>query len=114
MHSGLSTRIASPAAADAPGGDGARIGLTRVPLRGRTCVPVLSASIVGYLALSPLAHRIGHRKLVIAATALFGVFTVRCAVAGNDTLIAPRPATGAGLGAAIGREFGHATVSELA
>ncbi|MET7995800.1 MFS transporter [Amycolatopsis sp. NPDC005232] len=68
--------------------------------------PIFSASIVGlmigYLVLSPLAHRIGHRKLVIAATALFGVFTVLCAVAGNETqLIALRLLTGAGLGAAI-------------
>jgi AAHS family 4-hydroxybenzoate transporter-like MFS transporter len=67
---------------------------------------IFSASIVGlmigYLVLSPLANRVGHRKLVIVATALFGVFTVLCAVAGNETqLIALRLSTGAGLGAAI-------------
>ncbi|MFI5610269.1 MFS transporter [Amycolatopsis sp. NPDC051903] len=68
--------------------------------------PIFSASIVGlmigYLVLSPLANRVGHRRLVIVSTALFGVFTLLCALAGNETqLIVLRLLTGAGLGAAI-------------
>lgn len=68
--------------------------------------PIFSASIVGlmigYLALSPLANRIGHRKLIISATLLFGVFTALCALANSDLqLITLRFLTGIGLGAAI-------------
>ncbi|MFC4946574.1 MFS transporter [Pseudonocardia sp. GCM10023141] len=68
--------------------------------------PIFSASIVGlmvgYLLLSPLANRIGHRKLVIVATALFGVLTLLCALAGDQTqLLVLRLLTGVGLGATI-------------
>lgn len=68
--------------------------------------PIFSASIVGlmigYLALSPLANRIGHRRLIIVATALFGIFTLASALAGNVTpLIVLRLLTGIGLGAVI-------------
>jgi MFS transporter, AAHS family, 4-hydroxybenzoate transporter len=68
--------------------------------------PMFSASIVGllvgYLVLSPLADRIGHRTLIISATTLFAVFTLLCAFAGNEPqLLALRLLTGIGLGAAI-------------
>lgn len=68
--------------------------------------PIFSAAIaglmVGYLVLSPLARRFGHRRLVIACTFAFGVLTLACALASNPTqLIALRFCTGAGLGAAI-------------
>ncbi|MGA9873953.1 MAG: MFS transporter [Rhodococcus sp. (in: high G+C Gram-positive bacteria)] len=68
--------------------------------------PIFSAAIaglmVGYLCLSPFARRLGHRRMVIACTFLFGVLTLACALASNPTqLIALRFCTGAGLGAAI-------------
>ncbi|MCZ4519431.1 MFS transporter [Rhodococcus ruber] len=68
--------------------------------------PIFSAAIaglmIGYLALSPLARRFGHRRMVIACTCIFGVLTLVCTLASNPTqLIALRFCTGAGLGAAI-------------
>jgi AAHS family 4-hydroxybenzoate transporter-like MFS transporter len=68
--------------------------------------PIFSASIlglmIGYLALSPLANRVGHRLLVIVSTALFGVFTLLCALVADDVqLIVLRLLTGVGLGAVI-------------
>jgi AAHS family 4-hydroxybenzoate transporter-like MFS transporter len=71
-----------------------------------TLGPIFSASIlglmIGYLALSTLAGRIGHRRLVIASTALFGVFTLLCALTTDEIqLIVLRLLTGVGLGAVI-------------
>jgi MFS transporter, AAHS family, 4-hydroxybenzoate transporter len=68
--------------------------------------PIFSASIlglmVGYLMLSPLANRVGHRMLVVASTALFGLFTLLCALATDEIqLIVLRLLTGVGLGAVI-------------
>lgn len=68
--------------------------------------PVLSAAIfglmVGYLALSPLAARFGHRRVIIVTTAVFGALTLLCTLAaGPVELIALRFLTGMGLGAAI-------------
>ncbi|MEV6904570.1 MFS transporter [Amycolatopsis sp. NPDC051372] len=68
--------------------------------------PIFSASIVGlmigYLALSPLANRIGHRRLIISSTVVFAVSTLLCTAAVNGTqLIALRTLTGVGLGATI-------------
>lgn len=68
--------------------------------------PIFSASIaglmVGYLVLAPMATRFGHRRLVISSTALFGVFTVLCALVDNETqLLVLRLLTGMGLGTAI-------------
>jgi AAHS family 4-hydroxybenzoate transporter-like MFS transporter len=68
--------------------------------------PIFSASIVGlmigYLLLSPLANRVGHRRLVITATGFFGAVTLLCALADNEVqLIVLRLLTGTGLGAVI-------------
>lgn len=68
--------------------------------------PILSAAIVGlmigYLVLSPLATRFGHRRVVISCTALFGALTLASALAMEPAhLIALRFLTGAGLGAVI-------------
>ncbi|UOT01498.1 MFS transporter [Rhodococcus opacus] len=68
--------------------------------------PIFSAAIVGlmvgYLVLSPLANRYGHRRTVITCTALFGILTVLCALTTSPMqLITLRFLTGAGLGAAI-------------
>ena len=67
---------------------------------------LLSAAIlglmVGYLALSPLGNRVGHRRVIIAATAAFGTLTLLCSFAAGPTeLIALRFLTGTALGAAI-------------
>jgi len=68
--------------------------------------PVLSAAIfglmVGYLALSPMAARFGHRRVIIVTTGVFGALTLLCTLAaGPVELIALRFLTGIGLGAAI-------------
>ncbi|GAA5114184.1 MFS transporter [Pseudonocardia adelaidensis] len=67
--------------------------------------PVLSSALVGlmigYLVLSPLADRFGHRAMVIAATASFSVLTVLTTFAPSvEVLLAARLLTGIGLGAA--------------
>ena len=71
-----------------------------------TLGPILTAAIVGlmvgYLLLSPLANRFGHRRMIISCTALFGVLSLATAVAGEPVhLIALRFLTGAALGAVI-------------
>lgn len=68
--------------------------------------PILSAAIVGlmvgYLVLSPLANRVGNRRVVIVCTAMFGSLTLASALAMEPNhLIALRFLTGAGLGAVI-------------
>jgi AAHS family 4-hydroxybenzoate transporter-like MFS transporter len=67
---------------------------------------LLSAAIfglmVGYLGLSPFANRVGHRRVIIFATAVFGIMTLLCSLATGPTeLIVMRFLTGMGLGAAI-------------
>ncbi|MES4889663.1 MFS transporter [Streptomyces sp. NPDC096012] len=67
--------------------------------------PVFSAALVGlmvgYLVLSPLSDRFGHRRVVIAATAVFGVTTLAAVWAGDvGELVVLRCVTGMGLGAA--------------
>ncbi|MGW0288479.1 MFS transporter [Streptomyces tuirus] len=67
--------------------------------------PIFSAALVGlmvgYLALSPLSDRFGHKRLIIAATAVFGVTTLAALWADNVTeLVILRFVTGMGLGAA--------------
>ena len=67
---------------------------------------LLSAAIfglmIGYLALSPLANRVGHRRVIIFTTAVFGITTLLCSLAsGPVELIVLRFLTGTGLGAAI-------------
>src|SRR5258708_2033190 len=67
--------------------------------------PIFSAGqaglLVGALALGPLADRWGRKSLVIASTALFGVFSLLTAWAGSfDQLFAFRLLAGIGLGGA--------------
>lgn len=68
--------------------------------------PIFSSALVGlmigYLALSPLSDRFGHRRILIASTIVFALFTAVTIIATNVTeLIALRFLTGMGLGAAI-------------
>ncbi len=68
--------------------------------------PILSAAIVGlmvgYLVLAPLASRVGHRRMVIWCTAIFGILSLVTAAAAEPLhLIVLRFLTGAGLGAVI-------------
>ncbi len=68
--------------------------------------PIFSSALVGlmvgYLALAPLSDRFGHRRVLIASTILFALFTGLTVFATNVTeLIALRFLTGMGLGAAI-------------
>ena len=67
--------------------------------------PVFSSALVGlmigYLAVSPLADRIGHRRMVIAATTSFSVLTLLTTFAPSvGVLLAARLLTGVALGAA--------------
>jgi AAHS family 4-hydroxybenzoate transporter-like MFS transporter len=78
---------------------------------------MFSASIlglmIGYLLLSPLATRLGHRSLVLLSCALFGVATVLSALAAGELhLVLLRLVTGVGLGGAIPSAV--ALVSEFA
>ena len=67
--------------------------------------PIFSAALVGlmvgYLLLSPLSDRIGHKRLIIGGTAVFGVCTLLSVWSANVTeLMALRFVTGIGLGVA--------------
>lgn len=67
--------------------------------------PIFSAALVGlmagYLLLSPLSDRFGHRRMVIWASLEFALATLACSFADSVTsLIAARFLTGVGLGAA--------------
>jgi AAHS family 4-hydroxybenzoate transporter-like MFS transporter len=67
--------------------------------------PIFSSALVGlmigYLVLSPLSDRFGHRPTIIAATAVFALATLASAWAGNvNQLMTLRLVTGLGLGAA--------------
>jgi AAHS family 4-hydroxybenzoate transporter-like MFS transporter len=68
--------------------------------------PIFSSALmglmVGYLALSPLSDRFGHRRLIITSTVTFAVLTLVTVLATSVTqLIALRFVTGIALGAAI-------------
>lgn len=57
--------------------------------------------MVGYLAVAPLSSRFGHKRMMLASTVLFAVFTVLTVFATNVTeLIGLRFLTGIGLGSA--------------
>src|ERR1700744_3135839 len=61
----------------------------------------LTGLMVGYLLLSPLSDRFGHRRMLMASTISFGVLTLVTIFATNVTeLIALRFLTGLGLGVA--------------
>jgi AAHS family 4-hydroxybenzoate transporter-like MFS transporter len=62
----------------------------------------LTGLMVGYLVLSPLSDRFGHRRLILASTVAFGFLTlVTVAVTGVTELMILRFVTGVALGAAI-------------
>ncbi|GAB2899262.1 4-hydroxybenzoate transporter PcaK [Paraburkholderia jirisanensis] len=57
--------------------------------------------MIGYLAIAPLSARFGHKRMMLASTLLFAVFTMLTVCATNVTeLIGLRFLTGIGLGAA--------------
>jgi AAHS family 4-hydroxybenzoate transporter-like MFS transporter len=61
----------------------------------------LAGLMVGYLFLSPLSDRFGHKRIVVLSTFAFGVFTLVGVAAQNlDQLMLLRFLTGLGLGAA--------------
>jgi len=67
--------------------------------------PIFSSALVGlmigYLVLSPLSDRFGHRRLVIAGTAVFALTSLASVWVGGVTeLVLLRLVTGIGLGAA--------------
>jgi AAHS family 4-hydroxybenzoate transporter-like MFS transporter len=62
----------------------------------------LAGLMAGYLALSPLSDRVGHRRMLVVSTVMFALLTLATAFTRNATgVIALRFLTGAGLGAAI-------------
>jgi AAHS family 4-hydroxybenzoate transporter-like MFS transporter len=57
--------------------------------------------MVGYLAVAPLSSRFGHKRMMLASTLVFAIFTMLTVFCTNVTeLIALRFLTGIGLGAA--------------
>ena len=67
--------------------------------------PIFSAALVGlmvgYLLLSPLSDRFGHKRMVAWSTLSFAIATLLCLLAQNVTsLVVLRFLTGVGLGAA--------------
>jgi MFS transporter, AAHS family, 4-hydroxybenzoate transporter len=67
--------------------------------------PIFSSALVGlmvgYLLLAPLSDRFGHRRMLLASTILFSLFTLATTRATNvDEVVALRFMTGLGLGAA--------------
>lgn len=62
----------------------------------------LAGVLVGYLLLSPWSETIGHRRILIVSTAVFGSLTLVAALASNvGALVALRFLTGIALGAAM-------------
>src|SRR5260370_8489245 len=62
----------------------------------------LTGLMLGYLLLSPLSDRFGHRRLILASTVAFGLLTLVTVFATSVTqLMILRLVTGAALGAAI-------------
>jgi AAHS family 4-hydroxybenzoate transporter-like MFS transporter len=76
-------------------------GLSRAVL-GPIFSAALTGLMAGYLVLSPLSDRFGHRRIMLLSTLAFGVVTLITAFASNVTeLIGLRFVTGLFLGAAI-------------
>ncbi len=76
-------------------------GLSR-ELLGPIFSSALTGLMVGYLVLSPLSDRFGHRRLIISSTVTFALLTLITVLATSVTqLIALRFVTGIALGAAI-------------
>jgi AAHS family 4-hydroxybenzoate transporter-like MFS transporter len=62
----------------------------------------LTGLMAGYLVLSPLSDRFGHRRMLLASTFTFALFTLTTAFAGGSTgIMVLRFLAGVGLGAAI-------------
>jgi MFS transporter, AAHS family, 4-hydroxybenzoate transporter len=76
-------------------------GLSREVL-GPIFSSALAGLMVGYLVLSPLSDRFGHRRLIIISTVTFALLTLATVLATSVTqLIALRFVTGIALGATI-------------
>ena len=76
-------------------------GLSR-ELLGPIFSSALTGLMAGYLILSPLSDRFGHRRMILVSTVAFGLVTLITAFATNVTeLIVLRFVTGLFLGAAI-------------
>lgn len=76
-------------------------GLSR-ELLGPIFSSALTGLMAGYLLLSPLSDRFGHRRLILASTVAFGLLTLVTAFATSVMqLMILRFVTGAALGAAI-------------
>src|SRR2546422_2176060 len=61
----------------------------------------LTGLMAGYLVLSPLSDRFGHRRMLLASTVTFALFTLVTVFAdGANEMIALRFLAGVGLGAA--------------
>lgn len=76
-------------------------GLSREML-GPIFSSALTGLMVGYLLLSPLSDRFGHRRLILASTIAFGLLTLLTVfVSGVTELMVLRFVTGVALGAAI-------------
>src|SRR5216684_4142939 len=76
-------------------------GLSREVL-GPIFSSALTGLMFGYLVLSPLSDRFGHRRLILFSTVTFGLLTLVTLVATNVTeLMILRFLTGIALGAAI-------------
>ncbi len=76
-------------------------GLSREVL-GPIFSSALTGLMVGYLVLSPLSDRFGHRRLIIISTVTFAFLTLATVLAASVTqLIALRFVTGIALGATI-------------
>jgi AAHS family 4-hydroxybenzoate transporter-like MFS transporter len=62
----------------------------------------LTGLMAGYLVLSPLSDRFGHRRMLLASILTFALFTLTTVFAGSSTaIIILRFLAGVGLGAAI-------------
>ena len=62
----------------------------------------LTGLMAGYLVLSPLSDRFGHRRMLLVSTVTFGLFTLTALFAAGATeFIALRFLAGLGMGAAI-------------
>ena len=66
----------------------------------------LAGLMAGFLLLAPLADRFGRKPVMVACTAMFGLFTILTTWANsNETLIVARFLTGVGLGGAMPNAF---------
>jgi AAHS family 4-hydroxybenzoate transporter-like MFS transporter len=75
-------------------------------IQSRAFGPVFSAALLGLMLgafiLGPLADRIGRKRILVASTFTFGVFTIATALATTfSTLLTVRFLTGVGLGGAM-------------